>query len=109
MVDDCLDKEEQERYLQGMRSFPDVMRSLTGKSFSSASAGERSQMLSTLEQRLDEQSGETKTFYNITKSHILQGYMSSKHFLTEVKPYQLVPGPDYRGCVAVGDDSKTLS
>ena len=109
MVDDCLDKEEQAKYLQGMRSFPDVMRSLTGKSFSGASSGERLEMLSTLEQRLEEQSEETKTFYNITKSHILQGYMSSKHFLTEVKPYQLVPGPDYRGCVAVGDDSKTLS
>ena len=107
MVDDCLNREEQEKYLKGMRSFPAVLRSLTGKSFSSASPEERLEMLTALEARRDELEEETKTFYNRTRSYIVQGYLSSKHFLTEVKPYQLVPGPDYKGCIPV--DSKTIS
>jgi hypothetical protein len=107
MVDDCLTKEEQEKYLKGMRSFPDALKSLTGKSFSSASPEERLQMLINLEARQEELAEETKTFYRDTRRYIIQGYMSSKHFLTEVKPYELVPGPDYKGCIPV--DSKTLS
>jgi hypothetical protein len=107
MVDDCLAPEEQEKYLKGLRSFPDVLRSLTGKSFSSASAEERLQMLISLEERQDELSEEIKMFYSKTRSYIVQGYLSSKHFLTDVKPYQLVPGPDYKGCIPV--DSTTLS
>ena len=107
MVDDCLAREEQEKYLKGMRSFPDVVRTLTGKSFSAASPAERLQILSAIEEHQDELSEETKTFYGRTRSYIVQGYLSSKHFLTEVKPYELVPGPDYKGCIPV--DSKTLS
>ena len=107
MVDDCMAKEEQEKYLQGMRTFPDVLKNLTGKAFSSATPEERLHMLTTLEERQEELSEETKVFYGKTRSYIVQGYLSSKHFLTEVKPYQLVPGPDYRGCIPI--DPKSLS
>lgn len=107
MVDDCLTKEEQEKYLKGMRSFPEVIKSLTGKSFSGASPQERLTMLATLEAHREELPQEASTFYSITKEFILQGYLSSQHFLTQVKPYQLVPGPDYRGCVPA--DPKTLA
>jgi hypothetical protein len=64
-------------------------------------------MLTTLEERQGELSEEIKMFYGKTRSYIVQGYLSSKHFLTDVKPYQLVPGPDYKGCIPV--DSTTLS
>ena len=107
MVDDCLNKAEQEKYLKGMRSFPAELKSLTGKSFSSASADERLDMLTTLEARREELTEETKTFYNTTRSYILQGYTASEHFLTDIKPYQLVPGPHYKGCIKV--ESQTLS
>jgi len=107
MVDDCLSQEEQEKYLKGMRGFRDSVKSLTGKSFSKGSGEERLQMLMALEQRKDALSEEAKTFYNRTRNYILQGYMTSQHFLTNVKPYQLVPGPNYRGCVPV--EPKTVS
>jgi hypothetical protein len=107
MVDDCLTKVEQEKYLKGMRSFPAELKKLTGRSFSDASPGERLQMLAAFEGRQEELSEEIKTFYRQTRSFIIQGYLSSRHFLTEVKPYELVPGPDYRGCIPV--DPKTLS
>lgn len=108
MVDDCLNKNEQQKYLKGMRRFHDDVRSLTGKSFSEASPDARLEMVTKLEEHRDELSEETKFFYTTTRSYIVQGYLSSKHFLTDVKPYQLVPGPVFEGCKPVGE-SKPIS
>lgn len=108
MVDDCLDKSAQEKYLKGMRSFEGELKSLTGKTFRKATAEERLQMLTTLEARRDVLKEETRAFYNQTRSFILQGYQSSQHFLTKVKPYQLVPGPHFKGCTPV-NQAKPLS
>lgn len=107
MVDDCLSKAEQEKFLKGMRGFPAELKSLTGKAFSSASSDERLEMLTTLEGRRVALSEEVRTFYDTTRNYILQGYTSSQHFMTDIKPYQLVPGPHYRGCVKV--EAQTLS
>lgn len=109
MVDDCMAREEQEKYLAGMRRFDDAVRSLTGKSFSNAEAGERTAILSDFEEKLAEADDDIKTFYKKTRSYIIQGYTSSQYFLTDVKPYQLVPGPNYNGCAPVVSDSKSIS
>lgn len=109
MVDDCMSKEEQQKYLQGMRSFDDQVRSVTGKSFSGATAEERVKILTRFEENLAEADEETRGFYQRTKGYIIQGYTSSQHFLTKVKPFELVPGPNYNGCAPVTSDLKTLS
>jgi len=109
MVDDCMSKDDQAKYLKGMRSFDNVMKSVTDKSFSDASPEERLQMLTTFEASLDQFDDETKVFYNRTRAYVLQGYTSSQYFLTKIKPYQLVPGPGYKGCVPVIGDQKILS
>lgn len=109
MVDDCMAKEEQEKYLTGMRSFESVLRSLTGKRFSNASSDERLQMLTVFEEQRDAVDEEALFFYNRTRGLIIQGYQSSQHFLTAVKPYQLVPGPNYNGCAPVTKDLNTVS
>jgi hypothetical protein len=64
-------------------------------------------MLTTLEAGKEAWSEEMKIFYNTTRSYILQGYTASQHFLTDIKPYQLVPGANYKGCIKV--ESQTLS
>ena len=109
MVDDCMSKEEQGKYLEGMRSFPDAVLSVTGQSFTEASAEERLKILNAFEEKLDTVDENTKTFYRRTRAYIIQGYTSSQHFLTNVKPYQLVPGPRYDGCASLSNDSNTLS
>ncbi len=108
MVDDCLDKAEQAKYLKGMRSFQDDLKAVTGKSFSKASAEERLQMFKTLDEHKEDLTEEAKIFYTRTRGYILQGYLSSQHFLTDVKPYKLVPGPVFNGCMPVSE-SKTIS
>lgn len=109
MVDDCLSKGDQEKYLRGMRAFRDEVKTVTGRSFARASPEERFEMLTAFEQHQHSLAEEIQFFYNNTRAYILQGYLSSQHFLTEVKPYQLVPGPDYYGCAAVTIDSKKIS
>lgn len=109
MVDDCLAKTEQERFLKGMRNFEADVRRVTGRSFSSGSPEERLAILATYEEKVETAGEDAKTFYSRTRDYIIQGYTSSQYFLTEVKPYQLVPGPNYRGCVSLSSEQKTLS
>lgn len=109
MVDDCLSKEAQEQYLAGMRDFDKSVKSLTGKSFVDSGANERLQILTSFEEHLEEIDDHVKAFYNNTRRYIIQGYTTSQYFLTQVKPYQLVPGPVYDGCAPVSQDSKPIS
>lgn len=109
MVDDCMEKKEQQKFLAGMRSFESSLRSLTGKSFRDASVEEQTDALNQLEASRDKVSDEMNAFYWKTKGYILQGYLSSQHFLTNVKKYELVPGPDFRGCVPVADNKQNIS
>lgn len=109
MVDDCLSKTEQETYLKGMRAFPDEALRITGSSFQGSPAGERLQILTAFEQDLESVGEDTRMFYETTRNYIIQGYTSSQYFLTEVKPYKLVPGAGYDGCALISIDQKTIS
>ncbi len=101
MIDDCHPVEDQEKFLRGMRNFNKSIQSLTGESFAKADADERLSMLTSFEQNSDKSDEDTRAFYSLTRRYIIQGYTSSQYFLTEVKPYQLVPGPNYNGCAPV--------
>ncbi len=109
MVDDCLSKPDQEKYLKGMRAFPDEVVKITARPFQGSPATEQLQILTAFEGKLESAGEETRMFYETTRNYIIQGYTSSQYFLTEVKPYQLVPGPAYDGCALISNDPKTLS
>jgi hypothetical protein len=101
MVDDCLAKAEKEKFLKGLRSFNDATNEIAGKSFSKADAADRLDVLKKVEAAKDKLSDDVRTFYFRSRQYIIQGYLSSQHFLTDVKPYQLIPGPDFKGCIPV--------
>jgi hypothetical protein len=101
MIDDCLNKAEQEKYLKGLRSFNETAKKIGGKSFLKASPEERLQILTAIEKDKDNFSEEIKTFYSRTRQYTVQGYTASQHFLTDIKPYQLIPGPNFKGCIPV--------
>jgi len=101
MVDDCMEKPEQQKYLKGLRDFDQATRNLSGKSFSQASPSERTDILKTVEEQKESLDDEIKIFYFTTRQFIIQGYTSSQYFLTDVKPYQLIPGPAFKGCAPV--------
>ena len=109
MIDDCHPKEDQEKFLSGMRAFNDETKKISGKAFSKSSEGERKALMEKLEEGKIELSDAVRTFYGMSKRYIIQGYLSSKHFLTNVKPYQHVPGPAFLGCKSLSNDQNDLS
>jgi hypothetical protein len=105
MIDDCQPAEKQEKFLIGMRSFDQVCQEKAGKKFSSASVDDRLSILKAIEEKMKELPEESQIFYQGAKYYILQGYQSSEHFLTNVKPYKLVPGPVFKGCVPANSNA----
>lgn len=101
MVDDCLAKADQEKYVTGLKAFDDTSKTIAGKSFTKASPEERTDILKKTEAAKDTLPEAVKVFYNTTRRYVIQGYTASQYFMTDVKPYQLIPGPNFKGCVKV--------
>jgi hypothetical protein len=108
MVDDCTDKETKEKFMRGLRSFDETCKSISGKTFTKSNAEERLVLLKEIEKRKDTLNDDVNTFYSGTRETIVEAYVSSEYFLTEVKPYKLVPGPNFRGCVPVSENPLNL-
>jgi hypothetical protein len=108
MVDDCVDKETKEKFLKGLRSFDAACQKATGKTFSDSTPEDRLAFLQSIEKNKDSVDGDVASFYGTSKRFILHGYTSSQYYLTEVKPYQLVPGPNFKGCVPVSENPNNV-
>lgn len=102
MLDDCHSPEEHKAFEKGLDAFKDFTKK-NGGAFSSLTAQQRTALLEQLERRKDED--ELQHFYKKTKNLMIHGYLTSKHYLTKVRVYELVPGR-YRGCVPVGEGKK---
>jgi len=106
MIDDCQPDDIKTKYVNGLRSFEDACRKLGGKTFMESNSEERVALLRQVEANIDQFPEEVRTFYHFTRRYIIQGYTSSSFFLTNVKPYELVPGPNFKGCVPVDESFK---
>ncbi len=99
MVDDCYKKEDQQKFINGLKAFEGKTKKDFSKAFVDLSAGEKEKLLAELEARKDDKE-DLSFFYTSTKRLAIQAYTTSKYFLTKVQVYELVPGR-YRGCVPV--------
>jgi hypothetical protein len=108
MVDDCVGVEDKQKFLAGLRTFDEASKTISGKTFSDSSVKERLAILKQIEKDTDGLNEDVKTFYKLSKRFIIRGYTASEHFLTEIKPYKLIPGPNFKGSVAV-NPNQTLS
>lgn len=97
MVDDCTKKEDQEKFLKGMKEFNDFSKATVGKEFVASSADERSKVLTSIIAKKDEEN-DLNLFFKTVKRFTIQAYTSSEFFLTKVQVYELVPGR-FHGCV----------
>jgi hypothetical protein len=108
MVDDCQDKASKEKYLKGLRLFEDTCKQMKGKTFTKSTADEKLELLKQIEKDSKTLNEDVLAFYQMSKQYILQGYLSSQYYMSEVKHYQLVPGPVFNGCVPVSQNPKTV-
>lgn len=99
MVADCQAPENQERYKKGLRKFIEKVISKTGHSIEKSKTSELLMIVKELEAMKNKEDDLT-FFYRLTKNLTMQGYTASKFYLTQVRPYVLVPGK-YQGCVSL--------
>lgn len=99
MLDDCASKEEQGKFVNGLKQFEEATKKRFGNSFIKCSKEQKVQLLKDIENKKD-MSEETIAFYNSTKKLTLQSYLSSEYYMTKITGYNILPG-HYQGCVSV--------
>ena len=94
MANDCLDEEYQSQFVSGLKNFDQYIRKEFGNSFEKMDQETAEKSLMAIAEAEDEnrEIEELKYFLNTTKIFTLQGYLSSEYFMTEVMPYQMIPG-----------------
>lgn len=117
MVDDCQPKEEQQKFVSGLKEFEKLSQKKYDRSFVECSLQQRDELTGSIINKkavpkntainAGTQNGSKKddtddvtAFVKSMKRLTLQGYMTSQYYLTKVQPYKLVPGK-FEGCILV--------
>ena len=115
MIDDCFDGEKQKSFLTGLDLFATVVKNDQSKSFSDLKQEDRLTLLENIlkkrskdgvnESNYDDEA--VHYFLNTTKNYTIWGYMQSKYIMTEIMPYELVPG-SFDNCRTI-DNNKRIN
>lgn len=99
MVDDCFKKDEQQKFMQGLKAFDAATKKQFSNSFPELSDVDKGKLLHDLEGK---KTGEDNLnyFYSALKKLTIKAYTTSEFYLTHIQIYTLVPG-HYYGCVPV--------
>ncbi|MBA4139301.1 MAG: gluconate 2-dehydrogenase subunit 3 family protein [Segetibacter sp.] len=116
MVDDCQTKEEQQKFMSGLKEFEKLAQNKYDKSFVECSQGQRDELVGSIINKKappnnttinagingskKDDTDDVTAFVKNMKRLTLQGYMTSQYYLTKVQPYKLVPGK-FEGCILV--------
>ena len=94
MANDCLGEEDQSRFIRGLKNFDAYVKKKSGSIFEKMNqeTAESSFMAIVDSEDKSEEMEELKYFLNTTKRFTLQGYLNSEYFMTEVMPYNMIPG-----------------
>lgn len=100
MVDDCLSPEEQKQFQDGLKAFDKLSHDKYGQLFTSYTPEQKKSLLTALESKKDIPEDALK-FYQTVKRYTVQSFTSSKEYMTNIRKYKMVPGPNFKGCVKV--------
>lgn len=114
MVDDCQPSETQKDFAQGLAEFEQAVDKKFGKSFEALSSSDKKSFLTELDattksEREKDSLTALSKFYSMTRRYTIQGFTSSEYVMTNVLPYNMIPGK-FIGCVPITDqnDIKTI-
>ena len=100
MVDDCTAPEDQQKFAAGLIAFDRLSHDKFGQIFTGCTPQQKKSLLRDIENKKD--IPETAlNFYSTVKRYTLQSFTSSQQYMTDIKKYKMVPGPVFKGCVAV--------
>jgi hypothetical protein len=91
MLDDCYEKDVQQRFVKGLEQLDDSTKKRFGNAFVNCTAAQRQKILQSIESKA-EYPVEVFDFYQIMKDRTIQGYLNSKYVMTKLVIYELVPG-----------------
>lgn len=104
MVDDCNGPEDRKAFEEGLQAFDKFSKKRFDKRFAELTPAQRTELLQAIEAK-KEVPEDVINVYNKVKGLTVQGYLTSKYYLTQVQVYELVPGR-FRGCVPVSEINK---
>lgn len=114
MVDDCQSAEAQKDFESGLTAFEESVDKKFGKSFEELAPADRKAFIAELDanartEKENESLSQLSKFYLMTRRYTIQGFTSSEYVLTNVLPYNMIPGK-FLGCVPITDknDIKTV-
>lgn len=97
MMDDCYKKEDQQKFVKGLEQFEKAALKKYSQPFAQCSKVQREALIAGINGKKDIDP-DLSFFYESTKRLTIQGYTSSKFYLTNVQVYKMIPGK-YKGCV----------
>lgn len=99
MIDDCYDKTEQQMYLNGLRQLDQYSKRHNDVPFLDLGWDNKLNLLRTVKKSNPKQK-DFSFFLKETRLLVIKGYNTSAYFMTEVIPYEMIPGR-FNGCVKV--------
>lgn len=101
MIDDCATKEEQDQFAKGLKEFENFSKKKFDKSFVDCTQQQRQELVKAISDDKSKEAGDdASNFYKAVKRLTVQGYMTSKYYLSNVRVWKLVPGK-FSGCIPV--------
>ena len=98
MADECFRPEQRELFKKGLDALEAAVEKSTGRRFAEMEGSARAVFIEELHG--GGLNDEAASFLKVYRALVVRGYTESEHFLTRVRPYELVPGR-YRGCVPI--------
>jgi hypothetical protein len=90
MLDDCYEKEEQQKFTRGLKAVEEMVKDKHNTTFVKATAAQRADILTALENKKG--SDAAQDFYKLMKNLTIQGWLTSKPVMGGIFNYELVPG-----------------
>lgn len=91
MLNDCYNKENRERFVNGFKQFQEKVQQQYNKSFEKCTADEQAKIVAAAIAAQDA-GNDAAYFFNTFKHLTIKGFTGSEYFLTKVEVYKLVPG-----------------
>lgn len=103
MVDDCSEKEQQNKFMKGLDDVNELSKKEYHNSFLKCTPQQQLDLLARIDKK--EFDGEVNDFYKTTKGLTIRGYTKSKYVMTNLLVYELVPGR-FHGSFPVKDKTR---
>lgn len=96
MLDDCYEKDVQQKFVQGLDQLENSTKKRFGNSFVNCTYNQKEKVLLGVENK-ESYAPEVYDFYTIMKERTIQGYLTSKYVVLNIEKYEIIPSVKYNG------------